>query len=239
MRLRPVQGDPGAAVPRLDRLTADKAIGVDDIDHRRSMHVKDGRVEQRPAQHLIIAHRLGDVIHAAQSGVPIGSLAGFAKLDGPDVAQPARLVDEVKNAAADAPDRRDLHLAVANRLFEGRSAQRDGPFACRHRVLNPEPDIADRRPVHGVSRTGEPRGFLIQHDPDIALPPERDLFRHMIARVNEAHRGKQFAKRLSIRPARGELDEFNAVHSDPFGHRRKVCQNIGFASANVVHHRDQ
>src|SRR6202048_2072765 len=57
-----------AAPLGLDRLALDDAARVDDILDRRLPEVEQRGVEEQPAQHFLVLHRLREVIEAGEAG---------------------------------------------------------------------------------------------------------------------------------------------------------------------------
>ncbi len=65
--LRSVHGNAQRAGLVFDDLAADHPGWIDDIDHRGLPRVENGRIEQKPGEHFIVADRLGDVINAQKA----------------------------------------------------------------------------------------------------------------------------------------------------------------------------
>ena len=77
---RAVQRDPHRPFAVLDNLAPDEAGGVGDIDLRRALHLEDRGVEEKPGEHLVVFHRLRDVIDGdaapRRTGYPAASRSG-------------------------------------------------------------------------------------------------------------------------------------------------------------------
>ena len=104
-------------------------------------------VEQQPRQHLLVMHRLRDVVDARQPGVGVAGRLRPASNSVSHTAELAAWIDEIEEAAADPADRRDFQFARADRLAEGRVAERFGAVQALAGIVDLEADGADRRAV--------------------------------------------------------------------------------------------
>ena len=129
----------------------------------------------------------------------------------PEVFQIALVVDEIDEAAANAPDRRDLQLTGNDRLHEGLGLQRFGALDGGLGVIDRESDSANRRAVVDVEGMGETALVLVDHHVDAALPPERDILGAVTPGDMEAERPQQGFEPGRLGLADGKFDEFDAL----------------------------
>src|SRR6185369_6953193 len=100
---RAIQGQPQTATAILDDLAAHEPARIDDVDRRALAHVENRRIEQHPGKHLVVVHRLGDVVDLDKARVGRGGYV-LAELPVPDAAKVRLAVQEIEHAAADAAD---------------------------------------------------------------------------------------------------------------------------------------
>ena len=102
----------------------------------RLRQVEQRGVEQQPGQHLLVVHRLRDVVDDGQAGVALAAvLAGRLELDVPDAAELALGIDEVEQAAAErrAPPGSPARPGRRPGGTAGRAAAARGRASRRHR----------------------------------------------------------------------------------------------------------
>src|SRR6185437_1318682 len=80
---------------------------------------------------------------------------GWLELDVPDLAKLAGRVEEINQAAAHPPHRRNLQFAGADLLAEWRIAQLLGAIERRRSALHLQADGGNGRPVCDIMRMGE------------------------------------------------------------------------------------
>jgi hypothetical protein len=66
-RRRAVENEAHAAAGVGDRLALHQAAGIGNLDLRRATEIEDRGVEQQPGQHLVVLHRLRDVIDGEET----------------------------------------------------------------------------------------------------------------------------------------------------------------------------
>jgi len=173
-----------------DGLALHEATGVGDLHLPQPLEVEDAGVEQQPGQHLVIGHRLRDVIDGEQ-GVR-ACIAG----DRFEISVPVLtgLIEEIQKAAADAVDRGDLQLARPDRLIEGACLQCLGALHGKARIVDVKRDGADTGTVRHVMRMREAVGLAIDHELDLALRPALHRLAAMLAGFAEAELRQQTGK---------------------------------------------
>ena len=62
MRISSIQRYPELTIHRFKCLRSHDTIWIDHVDHRRFLHLEEGGIEQRPTQHILIAHGLSNMI---------------------------------------------------------------------------------------------------------------------------------------------------------------------------------
>ena len=235
-----VQRQAERAVGVLDRLAADDARGVDDVDGRRLRGAEDRGVEQQPGQHLVEGHGLGDVVDRDEAGVGDRHVVlGGDELGLPDPGERRALVDEVHHRAADAADRRDGELARAGALLEELGAEGGGALDGGGGVLDAQADVADADAVREVGRVGEALALGVDDEVDAALAVEGHVLRDVAAGLAEAHAVEEADERGRGLRGGGELDELDAGDGDAVGHRRDQRGGGGLLAADLVHQVDQ
>ena len=86
-RLRAIQDDAQAAVVGLDHLAAHHAARIDDVLLGDFLQIEQRGVEQQPAQHLLVAHRLRDVIDRGQARAVACRNRNRVEIDLPELAE--------------------------------------------------------------------------------------------------------------------------------------------------------
>ena len=209
------------AVGVLDRLAADHARGVDDVDGRRLREAEDRGVEERPGQHLVVGHRLGEVVDGEEAGVGDRDVVvGGNELGLPDPCERRALVEEVHDRAADAADRRDGELARADAALEGLGAEGGGALDGGGGVPDAEADVADADAVGQVGGVGEALALGVDDEVDAALAVEGHVLGDVAAGLGEAHAVEEAHQRGRGLGRGRELDELDAGNRDPVGDRR-------------------
>ena len=133
------------------------------------------------------------------------------EIDVPEAVEPALLVDEVEQAAAQAAHRRDVELARADRLAEGLVEKLDRPRHRRRRVVHLQRDGADRRAVGDVEGMGEALLVGVDDEVDAALAPAVDRLGLVLPRLGEAEAAQDALELLGRPLVHGELDELDAA----------------------------
>ena len=179
-------------------------------------HVEQRQVEQRPSQHFLVVHRLTDMVDPGQPGLGRGTAGGGFELDLPDLGQVRAVVDEMQQARAHAANGGNVQLARAHGLAEGRRPQ---SASAGHRVGGAVAPSDPRRRCSGPwaiwAVWAKPSCSVFKTDADLALLPDLDLFRHMLARPTEAHGGQQLAQPLGLGLGGGKLDKGHTLGLDP------------------------
>ena len=178
---------------------------------------EDRRVEQRPGEHLVIFHRLRDVVDVdAGPHRPDRRLrrAGTNSTSH-NPRERAHLVGEIDQAAAEAANGRQLHLARPDRLAErcGRAARGRAPSPPRH--PQPQADGADAWPMRDVGGVRKAFPLGIDDEVDGALPPPVHLF----DRCRPARAKPSAEKRRASSPALSSSTA-NSMNSMPSGSAR-------------------
>src|SRR6059058_2348794 len=91
-----IQRDAQSAVGGLHHLAANDASGIGNVELRRLLDVKQRCVEQLPGQHIVVLHRLGDMVDRGETNRFVFARGlDRQELDIPDLAQWALLIDEI------------------------------------------------------------------------------------------------------------------------------------------------
>src|SRR5215213_11145098 len=240
LALRGVEDEAQGAVLARDHLALHDAAGVEHVVDPRLTEVEKRGVEQKPGQHLLVVHRLRDVVEADEARLP-GAWCGCdgIEVDVPDAGRSACPIDEVDEAAAEAAHRRNLELARPDPLAERLVDQLHGALDRRRGVGDPQRDRADRRAMGDVEGMGEAFLLAVDDDVDVALAPAGDVLRLVLARLGEAEPGEQ---RLEIRGGglvHRELDELDAGARRARRQRRQARNGGAGPAPQLVEHEDQ
>src|SRR5215203_3202449 len=105
MALGSVEDEAQRSVLSLDSLALHDAARVDDVLHRRLRDLEERVVEEKPGEHLLVAHGLREMIDGNKPGIgglrALGRIGRF-EVDVPQAVEAALAVDEIEEASAHA-----------------------------------------------------------------------------------------------------------------------------------------
>ena len=191
-----------------------------DVEIALFAEVEQPLVELRPFVHAPAMHVVGQMVDVGQTdaGTAIAR-TGAGVLDGDEVdivdGALAIAVDEIDQAAADAPDRRDIQLHRPDMAVERLGAELERAGVCPGTVRDPERYGRDRRPVHPGEGLGEAAGLGVDDEVDVALAIEGDILGAVPGDGGEAHPGEQLAQGLRL--GRGVFDELETIRPHGVG----------------------
>ena len=196
LALRGVEHDAQRAIGQFHHLAPHQAAWIGHLLGRDLPEIEQRGVEQEPGQHLLVLHRLGDVVDGGESGVA-ARLASVVELDVPHAAERTGRIEEIDQAAAHAAHRRDVELARADGLAERRIEQQGGALEGGRCIVDGEPQRADGRAVHDVEGMGEAFLLAIDDQVDVALAPACDGLRAMPAGAAKPSPAKSSSRRAA------------------------------------------
>ena len=237
MRIRAVEGDAQKAIAAFDHLRTDKPVRIDYIHHRRFAHVENCRVEQRPTEHVFIAHRLGKMVDPRQSCRRCGLGLHLLELDVPDIGKRGTLVDEMEHGPRKPTDRRDRKFTRADRLDKGLGPRGNRPLDHIIRRRHHQTHVTNRRAACVKGMACVPFRFLVQHDADVPLLPKRKGLVAVVRPLAETECGQNLLERPRLFAARCKLDKRNALGRNPLRDRREVDRKRRLGAAHIVHQR--
>ena len=176
-------------------------------------------VEQHPGQHLLVVHRLRDVVDGGQACRVRPVLTGFIELDVPDPPQLAAGIQEIDQAAADAAHGRDVELAGADRLAERIVEQQLGAFERGGGVVDFQSERANRRAMRDIEGMREAFLLGVDDEVDAALMPARHGLRLVTAGAAKAERREHVLELGSAGIVDGKLHE---LRPEGLGSRRQL-----------------
>src|SRR5438552_4918234 len=206
---RTVEDHPQALIAVDQRLALHKASRIGDLLLRQPLQIEDPRVEQQPRQHLVIGHRLRDVINRGEA---VGRRVAGQRFE---IGLPvlAVLFPKIEQAAADAADRGNFQFARPDRLIEGARLQ---GFGTRHGgadVVDVDRDGANAGAVGDEVRMGKAVRLAIDDELDIALRPALDVLAAVGAGLAKTELAEQRRQIFRLGLVGRELDEANAAAS--------------------------
>ncbi len=112
---RAVERDAQPALGRLDRLTLDQSQGIRHLHGGRLRKLEERRVVEQPRQHLLVVHRLRDVIHSQAGPRPMQPLpTTVIAWNSRSQISPLRSgLHQIEQAPTHAQQRRDRELGRA------------------------------------------------------------------------------------------------------------------------------
>ena len=208
----------------LHDLALHEPAGVEHVLHRRFREVEQRGVEQQPGQHLLVVHRLRDVVDAGRARRPRGRRRPVGSNSMSQTpAEVALAIDEVDQAAAEPAHRRDLQLAGADAPAgtAGRASARRGRASRRH-PRPCRPSAQTEVPWVMLKECAKPSFSRVDDEVDAALPPARHRLRLVHARLARSRgRASSRSKRGCGGLVDGELDELGAEARDARRQRRQ------------------
>ena len=136
-RLRCVEDQAQCAVFRLKNLALYEAARIEHVLFGKLREIEQRLVEQQPSQHLLVVHRLGDVVDRGQPRVvPRACSAELREIDIPNLRKLALGIGEVHEAPAETPHGGNFQFARAERLPEGLVEQALRAIERRHGVIH-------------------------------------------------------------------------------------------------------
>src|SRR5919106_3164139 len=136
-------------------------------------------------------------------------LRGGLEIDVPQTPQLTFRIDEIKQAAAEAPHCGNLQLTRSDRLAERRVAQLLGAVERGARIVDLQAHGADRRPVRDLMGMREALLITVENKIDAALRPARYLLRLVLADLAESQSGEQPRELLRGAVIRREFEKLD------------------------------
>lgn len=129
-----------------------------------------------------------------------------------DTAQIALAIKEIKDQAAYAAHRRNIHFMRVLGLVKAPCAKGDRARCSRGGIGNHKPDIADAGSVHDLRRMGIARGFRIHYDADVVLLPQGHSAGFVARDLCKSQTGEHRAKGLGLLRAGCGFHESHVFH---------------------------
>src|SRR5437868_2226528 len=212
---RSVQRDSQRPIRRLNGLAVHESERVRDLELRSLRYLEEGDVVQKPREHFLVLHGLGDVINAQQPGIVAGALLRERyELVIPYFALVARL-HEVDEAPAYSMDRGHLQFCQPQWVREFADLQTSCP---KHRFLQPlnaQSDSAHRCTVNVVVGAREAFRLAVDDKVDVLLPPTCHALAAVFSDLGETQGREHAAEVDSLGFVGGKLDKLDAPAYDP------------------------
>src|SRR3989344_4758127 len=187
-----------------------------DVEVADLAEVGDALVEPRPHVHLPTLDVVGQVIQLFQANRIVVRCAAFDVLE-VDVVDGlvAEAVHQIQQGAADALDAGNIQLAKIGVATDQFGALGFHVGSGLGGVLHAEGHGAGTRAVLQTEFTHVPSRAAVQHEVDVVLLEQPDLFRAVLGGFGEAHGCEQLTQLLDAFGGRcGVFDELEAVGTD-------------------------
>src|SRR3984893_4696583 len=225
---------------RLDHLTLHDSARIDHVLRRRLGHIEQRGIKPQPAQHLVVPHRLRDVIDRRETTkIRDVTPVHWIELDVPHLGEFAPGIDEVQKTTSKPTYRRNLEIAGSDSLSERLIQKLLSAFHSGISILHLQSDRTDRRTVRDVEGMGKTLFLAVDNDVYIALAPAG-------YRLGLVHAGFRKAEALQDRFERGrggfidgEFDEFHAAADRSGRQGRQARDFLAGLPAQLVQQMDQ